>query len=234
MRGFQPGFGVFTGGSNVNNSNDLTDMNTENPSDGEILVYNSEDEAWENVSRSVEGNANIGYFGLLTDFYNGGSTTNTLIRNHDVNQWVDVDFVTATNNGLFDFRPETMLNAVTDPYDDATGLFSLEGLTTTSFGTFRASFTFAPKVDEGEIDVRLCFKRHSGTTPQSDFYIEQNTMTMNKGCNIEYPAEPTLTFFVGDTIDTNGVGDAGKCKFEIKSTVAGTVKMRALTWYLTE
>jgi|9_EtaG_2_1085328.scaffolds.fasta_scaffold00484_23 hypothetical protein len=222
------------GGSNVSGTNDLTDMNTENSAHGEILVYNSTIGAWENVSRSVEGNANIGYFGLLTDFYNGGSTTDTVIQSNDVNEWVDVNFVTTTNNGLFDYRPETMVNAVADPYDDATGLFSLEGLTIRSFGTFRASFTYLPLVDEGEIDVRLCFQRHSGTTPDTDFYIEQNTMIMNKGTNIEYPAEPTLTFFIGDTIDTNGVGDAGKCKFQIRSNVAGTVKMRALTWYLTE
>ena len=55
---------------------------------------------------------------------------------------------------------------------------------------------------------------------------------MSQGADVDYPAEPLLTFFVGDTIDTNGVGDAGKCTFEVRSTVPGTVRMRALTWYI--
>ena len=55
---------------------------------------------------------------------------------------------------------------------------------------------------------------------------------MNQGTDEEYPAEPFLSFFVGDTIDTNGVGDAGQCKFQIRSNVTGTARMRALTWYI--
>lgn len=94
--------------------------------------------------------------------------------------------------------------------------------------------TFEPDEDEGELDVRLLFNRHSGTTPSDDFEIADVALTMSQGADVEYPAEPMLSFFVGDTIDTNGPGDAGRCRFQIRSTVAGTVRMRALTWYITK
>ena len=99
---------------------------------------------------------------------------------------------------------------------------------------FRASLTFEPDEDGGQLDARLDFQRHSGTTPSDNFPIEDVALTMTQGADIEYPGEPLLTFFVGDTIDTNGAGDAGQCKFQLRSTVPGTVRMRALTWYITQ
>ena len=92
---------------------------------------------------------------------------------------------------------------------------------------------FEPDEDEGSLEARLNFRRHSGTTPSEDFQIADVALAMSQGADIEYPAEPTLTFFVGDTIDTNGPGDAGSCTFQVKATVPGTVRMFALTWYVT-
>lgn len=92
--------------------------------------------------------------------------------------------------------------------------------------------TFNPDDDEGQLTTRLNFERHSGTTPSEDFQITDVALAMSQGAGVEYPAEPTLTFFVGDTIDTQGIGDAGKCKFQVNSTVPGTIKMLALTWYI--
>ncbi len=224
------------GGGDIDESsiNELMDVNVTSPQDGDILIYNSDTGAWINGTQNTQGNNNIGYFGLLTDFYNGGLPSKTTIAEEGVDTWTDVVFEAAESGGLFDYRPKTMADSVADPYDDDTGFFSLEGLTVKSFGTFRASMEFLPTVDEGEIEVRLVFKRHSGTTPSDNFYIEQVAMVMNQGADRDYPAEPTLTFFVGDTIDTNATGDAGSCKFQVKSTVPGVVKMKALTWYLTE
>ena len=55
---------------------------------------------------------------------------------------------------------------------------------------------------------------------------------MFNGANVDYVSEPMLSFFVGDTIDTNAAGDAGKCRFQIKSNVTGVLSLRALTWYI--
>ena len=136
--------------------------------------------------------------------------------------------------GLFDYRPAQMQAAEPTPFDTSTNLFKLDGLTLESSCQFRASMSFEPDEDEGQLEARLLFNRHSGTTPSDDFSIESVALTMSQGADIEYPAEPLLSFFVGDTIDTNGPGDAGKCKFQVRSSVPGTIRMRALTWYISQ
>ena len=173
-----------------------------------------------------------GYYGRLTNYYfTGGVATATEIPIESVDTFITPDF-TMDAQGLFDNRMETMKAAVADPFDAATSTFSLEGLTTTSFVNFRASFTFEPDEDGGEVDVRLLMGRHSGATPSTDFEIADVALTMTQGADIEYASEAGLTFFVGDTIDTNAAGDAGTSTFQLRSTVPGTVRMRALTWYL--
>ena len=175
---------------------------------------------------------NNGYFALLTNYYfTGGVATETEILVEDVNTWVPVNF-TVDPQGTFDNRPLAMTEATSTPFD-AKQAFSLEGLTLESHCTFRSSMSFEPDEDEGQLEARLNFERHSGTTPSDDFQIADVALSMSQGADIESPAEPTLTFFVGDTIDTNGPGDAGKCTFQVKSSVPGTVRMFALTWYIT-
>ena len=185
-----------------------------------------------NVNNDIQG-----YYGLLTNFYFVGSTpTVTEIDTEEVDTWIDVNFDIDTL-GTFDNRPDTMKSAQSVGHA-GTGtqadpiLLSLEGLTQTASCNFRASLTFEPDVDEAQLETRLLFNRHSGTTPSDDFPIADVSLNMNNGANIEYDAEPMLSFFVGDTIDTNGVGDAGKCRFQVRSTVEGTLRMRALTWYI--
>ena len=39
-------------------------------------------------------------------------------------------------------------------------------------------------------------------------------------------------FFIGDTIDTNGAGDAGKVRFQVKTDVAGTITMNELALFI--
>ena len=177
-----------------------------------------------------------GYYGLLSNFYfTGGLATETTIGVEQVNQWIDVN-LTVDAQGLFDNRPVSMIDAQPNGHTgdgSATPiLFNLEGLETTSFANFRASMSFVPEEDEGQLESRLLFSRHLGTTPSSDFSIEEVSLSMQNGADKDYVSEPLLTFFVGDTIDTNGVGDAGKCRFQIKSNVQGTLKLRALTWYI--
>lgn len=172
-----------------------------------------------------------GYFGLLSDFYFDGDATETIITEDDVDTWIDVNLV-INPQGTFDKRPQVMKDADSVGYDAVTQLFNLEGLTTDNFGAFRASISFDPDEDDGELSARLEFQRHSGTTPNDPFPIEDIVATMAQGAETDYPVEPYLTFFVGDTIDTNGPGDSGKCKFQIKSSVPGILSTRALTWYI--
>ena len=202
------------------------------------LIYNSEDNTTRKVvlQEVLEGGKrnSQGYFAVLTNFYfTGGVATETEISVDDINTFVDVNFDVDTQ-GLFDYRPAQMQAVEPSPYDNSTGIFSLEGLTIESSCQFRASMSFEPDEDEGQLEARLLFNRHSGTTPSDDFSIESVALTMSQGADIEYPAEPLLSFFVGDTIDTNAPGDAGKCRFQVKSSVPGTIRMRALTWYISQ
>ena len=178
-----------------------------------------------------------GYYSLLSNFYfTGGLATEKTILLADVDTWCDVE-LTVDAEGQFDYRPESMKTAVANGHTGtgANGsplVFDLEGLSLSSFCSFRASMVFTPDEDEGQLETRILFNRHSGTTPSTDFSIEEVSLNMSNGADIAYPTEPTLTFFVGDTIDTNGAGDAGKLRFQVKSTVPGVISMRALTLYI--
>ena len=177
-----------------------------------------------------------GYYGMLSPFYFGGDATDTVIDTDDVNQWVDVQ-LSVDASGLFDNRPTSMQDAQAighegDGSDGNPIIFKLEGLDLHSSANFRASMSFDPEEDEGQLESRLLFNRHTGTSPSDDFPIEEVSLSMQNGADVDYVSEPMLSFFVGDTIDTNGAGDAGKCRFQIKSNVQGTLKLRALTWYI--
>ena len=182
-------------------------------------------------TQQVQNSISQGYFGLLTDFYFDGAATETVIELNDVDTWVDVNFA-INAGGKFDYRPQSMKEVDPIGYDEVTQQFNLEGLTLENFGSFRASMSFDPDEDDGELSARLQFQRHSGAIPNDPFPIEDIVASMAQGADTDYPIEPFLTFFIGDTIDTNGPGDAGKCKFQIKSSVPGIVSMRALTWYI--
>ena len=183
------------------------------------------------VSSDVQG-----YYGLLSGFYfDGGVATETTIEVADVDVWQDVN-LTIHPDGLFDNRPSSMKAAQPPGHagDGATTpiVFSLEGLDTKAFANFRASMSFVPEIDEGQLESRLLFNRHSGTTPSTDFSIEEVSLSMEAGADIHYATEPMLSFFVGDTIDTNAINDAGQCTFQIKTNVPGVIHLRALTWYI--
>ena len=205
----------------------------------QLLLWNAEDGTARKVGIDViqqfDAASVQGYYARLTNFYfTGGVATETEIAIEDINTYFTPNFTMEPTLGLFDNRPAAMKAALADPFDVATSEFSLEGLTIESSVNFRASLTFEPDEDGGQLDARLLFNRHSGTTPSDDFEIADVAITMTQGADIEYNGEPLLTFFVGDTIDTNGPGDAGVCKFQLRSTVPGTVRMRALTWYISQ
>ena len=107
----------------------------------------------------------------------------------------------------------------------------MNGLSTTSFQTFEGAFAFEPLADEGQVEARLLFNRRPGTSPNTDFDKSTLAGTMTQGANTDYLMQPILTFFVGDTVSTSG-SDAGQFRFQLKSTVQGTVKMRQLTAYI--
>jgi len=178
-----------------------------------------------------------GYYSLLSNFYfTGGLATEKTILLADVGTWCDVE-LTVDAQGVFDYRPDSMTTAQANGHtgtgaDGSPLVFDLEGLSLSSFCSFRASMVFTPDEDEGQLETRILFNRHSGTTPSIDFSIEEVSLNMSNGADVAYSTEPTLTFFVGDTIDTNGAGDAGKLRFQVKSTVPGVISMKALTLYI--
>ena len=221
----------------VVNEVDLVDGVTVNEND--VLLANNQGQFYPAPLQTViDGatDATQGYYALLSGFYFNGSATPTVIGENEVDQWVDVELVTDAS-GLFDNRPTIMKESNPNGHS-GTGadgdpiIFSLEGLDMRAFANFRASMSFDPDEDEGQLEARLLFNRHSGTTPSDDFEIAEVTLAMQSGADRDYLAEPILSFFVGDTIDTNGVGDAGQCRFQIRSDVEGTLDLRALTWYI--
>lgn len=219
------------------------------------VIFNAEDNTTRKVvlQEVLEGGKrnSQGYYALLTNFYfDGALATETEIPVADTDTFVDVNFTTDAL-GTFDYRPAQMQAANPSPFDESTNIFKLDGLTTESSVQFRASMSFEPDEDEGQLEARLLFNRRPGTTPVDtdessptfgeplDFSIESVALTMTQGADIDYPAEPLLSFFVGDTInstfDANGnFLEAGQCRFQVKSSVPGTVRMRALTWYISQ
>lgn len=178
-----------------------------------------------------------GYLGLLSSYYFGGSGTTTTITDADVNTWVDV-LLTVDAAGTFDKRPQAMVD------QDATGftgtggagdpyLFSLAGLDQEAFGKMRVTGLFTPDIDESQLDVRLLFTPNtSGAFGQ--FGIAEQAATMTQGAVQEYFVEPTITFFVGNTIEdigTAGSPDAGYFQLQIRSSVEGSFNLRGMTAY---
>lgn len=172
-----------------------------------------------------------GYLGLLSGYYYGGSSTTMSVELADVNTYLDVPFEIHPS-GTFDYRPQVMKSAQPLGYDTGSGLFTLEGLDLSTFGAFRSSLSFDPDEDDGLLEGRIVFQRHSGSIPSSDFSISSTITPMPDGAAVDYEAEPYLSFFVGDTIDTNAPGDAGTFKFQIRSNVPGILSLRALTLYI--
>lgn len=177
-----------------------------------------------------------GHYGLLSGFYFGGSATNTVIAVEDVDTWLDIN-LTIDALGTFDQRPAPLVSAQAIGHA-GTGtqadpiIMLLEGMTMTGSANFRGAMTFTPDEDGGRLDSRLLFNRHSGTSPSEDFAIEASSVAMESGADIEYANTPNIQFFIGDTIDTNGVGDAGRVRFQIKSDVAGTLSMREIALFI--
>ena len=177
-----------------------------------------------------------GYIGLLSDFYFDGEATSHDILIDDVDVWQDV-VMTIHPQGVSDERPVGMKSAQSQGYsgDGSEGnpiVFLLEGLNVESYATLRTSLSFSPDEDGGRLDSRIFLERHSSATPSADFPIDAAGLAMESGADEDYPHLVDLQFFIGDTINTNGVGDAGKLRFQIKSDVTGTVKMREMALFV--
>ena len=179
---------------------------------------------------------NSGYLGLLSAFYFGGVATSEEIEIAEVNVFQDV-IMTIHPSGTSDERPTGMKTANSAGYS-GTGAagspikFLLEGLSIKSSATLRASLTFVPDEDGGRLDSRIFLERHSAATPSADFPIDATGLAMESGADEEYPHLIDVQFFIGDTINTNAAGDAGKVRFQIKSDVTGTVKMNEMALFI--
>ena len=157
-----------------------------------------------------------GYIGILSPFYFDGVATSTEIVIEEVDVWQDV-VMTIHPNGVSDQRVEDMKEAQAVGYegDGSVGnpiVFLLEGLVEASFCTLRSSLGFIPDEDGGRLDSRLFLERHEGAG--DDFTINAAGLAMESGADELYPHLISTQFFIGDTIDTNGVGDAGKVGFK--------------------
>lgn len=182
------------------------------------------------VALSDEITTNVqGYYSLLTDAYYGGNGTTMSIDINDVDIWQDVKldiYSSASVSGISDQRPTVMVQAQPQGYEIYSGSnifkFHLEGLDASAFGAFRSSMTFDPDEDGGQVEARILFSRTTGSNPINDFSIADTVLNADQGADTDYPIIPNISFFVGDTIETKGIGNGGKFRFQIKSTVPGT------------
>ena len=177
-----------------------------------------------------------GYIGLLSAVYFDGAATSNEILIEDVDVWQEV-VMTIHPNGVSDKRVDAQKDATPNGFSGtgAVGdpiVFLLEGLVQESAATLRTSLTFIPDEDGGRLDSRIFLERHSAATPSEDFPINAAGLAMESGADEEYPHLVNVQFFIGDTINTNGVGDAGKVRFQIKSDVAGTVLMNEMAIFI--
>jgi len=177
-----------------------------------------------------------GYYSLLSGYYFGGIATERIITVAETNTWLDIE-LTVDASGTFEHRPTDMLaaQAVGHTGTGANGspiAFLLEGLTQSSTASVRAAMTFDPDEDGGRFESKLLFTRHSSASPSVDFAIEANSLICESGAEIDYSYTPNTQFFVGDTINTNGVGDAGTVRLQVKTDVAGTLNMREIALFI--
>lgn len=143
---------------------------------------------------------------------------------------VTVDYSAVVESGATNTVVLTGDNASAgDPY-----LFTLCGLTQQSFGKMRVTALYNPDIDESQLDVRLLFTPNS-SGQFGQFAIAEQAATMSQGAGAEYFIEPTITFFVGDSIEeigTVGASDAGRVQLQIRSSVEGEFTLRGLTLYI--
>ena len=184
-----------------------------------------------------------GYYGLLSAIYFGGAGASIEIPIEQVDIWQDVVMTVQLPvsgqhaGGVADERVTTMKEAQaightgTGAFGDPI-VFLLEGLQESSSCNLRTSLSFIPDEDGGRLDSRIFLERHSGASPSEDFPINAAGLAMESGADEEYPHLVNVQFFIGDTINTNGVGDAGKVRFQIKSDVAGTVLMNEMAIFI--
>tara|TARA_R110002126_G_scaffold289637_1_gene445083 strand:- start:276 stop:953 length:678 start_codon:yes stop_codon:yes gene_type:complete len=184
-----------------------------------------------------------GYYGLLSAIYFNGDATSTTIAIEDVDVWQDVVMTIQAPvegvhlGGIADERVTSMSEAQASGHEGtgAVGdpiIFLLEGLQESSSCNLRTSLTFIPDEDGGRLDSRLFLERHSAALPAEDFPINAAGLAMESGADEEYPHLVNVQFFVGDTINTNAPGDAGKIRFQIKSDVAGTILMNEIALFI--
>ena len=177
-----------------------------------------------------------GYYGLLSAIYFDGVATESTLTIDDVDIWQDV-IMTVHSDGLSEGRPIAMKNANAlghegDGSDGNPIIFLLEGLTESGTANLRTSLTFIPDEDGGRLDSRIFLERHSAATPSEDFPINAAGLAMESGADEEYPHLVNVQFFIGDTINTNAAGDAGKIRFQIKTDVPGTIKMNEMALFI--
>lgn len=203
------------------------------------ITSGSIDEVEEIIKTNIQG-----YIGLLSGVYFEDATgTPQPITIDEVDIWQDVVMTIQAPvegshaGGTADERVADMKEAQAQGYE-GTGAFGdpikflLEGMVVQSAATLRSSLTFVPDVDGGRLDSRVFLERHSAASPSEDFPINAAGLAMESGADEEYPHLVDLQFFIGDTINTNAPGDAGKIRFQIKTDVPGTIYMNEMALFI--
>ena len=196
-----------------------------------ILQTSLSDQVTNSIKEDLQG-----YYAILSPYYFDGEATSTAVTVEQIDTWLDIE-MTPDVNGITDFRPDSMKDAqaVGHAGTGANGspiVFLLEGLTLSSSCNFRASLSFTPDEDGGRLDSRMYVERHSSAVPSDDFFLEASGVAMESGADETYANYVNIQFFVGDTINTNGPGDAGKIRFQIKSDVPGIISMNELALFI--
>ncbi len=226
------------------NLDDVDKTTFDTDAEGQIIMWDKETQKFASIPLvSTTPDANDvskelqGFYGMRSSYYYNGTASATEIDVTDVDTWIDVNFTTDPE-GLYDNRTSAMKSAsvvghtgVGTQVDPIT--FLLDGLTSRSTLKLNASLGFQPESDEGQLEVRLNFTRNSSSA-LGNFFIPDIVANMDQGAGIEYEIEQSLSFFCDDTISTVVPGDAGQFTFQIRSTTAGTLSLRALTLFISQ
>lgn len=204
---------------------------------GTTLSYTTSSGFELTINNSINDGDNDGYGDITANFATNNyylvnpydSSDRALITNYALNATNSVITFDKNIDSYLTSSDDTTFNFITNLRNAL--IFDLNGLETTAFATFEGAFAFEPLADEGQMEARLLFQRRPGATPSTDFDKTTVAGNMTQGTNIDYLFQPILTFFVGDTVSTLN-GQAGTYRFQVKSTVQGTVKMRQLTAYI--
>ena len=154
-----------------------------------------------NAAANVSSNIKSGYWYQNSSYYEDGNNHDTNVDvvtevDEGVNTLVKATSSTANESGMF--MPEFM----DQPYDRATGTFTLHDFKPNDMILFRFDMDIEPESDECSATMVLecTSSAASGGTPFT-FYIEEQILSMSDGASIDYPGLVSIPVFIGQTLN---------------------------------